>query len=61
MSLSTHDIRPNSVAPDGAVKPRTVVVGYDGASLRGVEELRRVKAQCRRLAPRRARGLGGAR
>ena len=31
MSLSTHDIRPNSVAADGAVKPRTVVVGYDGS------------------------------
>ena len=31
MSLSTHDIRPNAVAPDGAVNPRTVVVGYDGS------------------------------
>jgi nucleotide-binding universal stress UspA family protein len=31
MSLSTHDIRPNTVTPDGAVKSRTVVVGYDGS------------------------------
>ena len=31
MSLSTHDIRPAAAAPDGAVKPRTVVVGYDGS------------------------------
>ena len=31
MSLSTHDIRPAATAPDGAVKPRTVVVGYDGS------------------------------
>jgi len=31
MSLSTHDIRPVTAAPDGAVKPRTVVVGYDGS------------------------------
>ena len=31
MSLSTHDIRPADAAPDGAVKPRTVVVGYDGS------------------------------
>src|SRR5215207_2683826 len=31
MSLSTHDIRPAATAPDGAVQPRTVVVGYDGS------------------------------
>jgi nucleotide-binding universal stress UspA family protein len=31
MSLSTHAIRPTAVASDGAVKPRTVVVGYDGS------------------------------
>ena len=31
MSLSTHDIRPADSAPDEAVKPRTVVVGYDGS------------------------------
>jgi nucleotide-binding universal stress UspA family protein len=31
MSLSTHDIRPAAAAPGGAVKPRTVIVGYDGS------------------------------
>lgn len=31
MSLSTHAIRPPAVAPDGAVNPRTIVVGYDGS------------------------------
>ncbi len=31
MSLSTHDIRSGAAAPDGAVKPRTLVVGYDGS------------------------------
>jgi nucleotide-binding universal stress UspA family protein len=31
MSLSTHDIRPTAAAPDETVKPRTVVVGYDGS------------------------------
>jgi nucleotide-binding universal stress UspA family protein len=31
MTPSTHAIRPTSAAPDRAVEPRTVVVGYDGS------------------------------
>jgi nucleotide-binding universal stress UspA family protein len=31
MSLTTHPIPPPAVAQDRAVKPRTVVVGYDGS------------------------------
>lgn len=31
MSLSTHAIQPPAVTTDGAVEPRTVVVGYDGS------------------------------